>query len=395
MKSRGSLGGGPIVRLRPAFTLVELLVVIAIIGILVGLLLPAVQAARESGRRSVCQNNIRQIGLALANYESANRAMPPGCDFYTNGGTTPNISSFVRLLPYLEQQALYSLAVAGNGTAFMPNTVGNNASTYWRTWVSGFVCPSDVAASMQGSWYKSYANNHGPSGYAANRGDWCTMPGFSEGKGAWAASNPTIFDGSHTGFSGDKTTWRGMFGPSTGLQIKDVTDGMGFTIAYAERRIYVGEPNKVPDAIWNQSNQYPSPNPCYTPSALVSKIGDGGFVGAGAIAYGFQYNWSSWACGLPFNHSLVTAVPPNGPSCDQVGSPSWGIGLYTASSFHQGGVFAVMGDGAVRFVTDTVDAGDQSVKADSSGFKLNAQSAYGVWGAMGSRCGGETARYQE
>ena len=186
-----------------------------------------------------------------------------------------------------------------------------------------------------------------------------------------------------------------MFGPSTGLQIKDVTDGMGFTIAYAERRIYVGEPNKVPDAIWNQSNQYPSPNPCYTPSALVSKIGDGGFVGAGAIAYGFQYNWSSWACGLPFNHSLVTAVPPNGPSCDQVGSPSWGIGLYTASSFHQGGVFAVMGDGAVRFVTDTVDAGDQSVKADSSGFKLNAQSAYGVWGAMGSRCGGETARYQE
>ena len=98
-----------------------------------------------------------------------------------------------------------------------------------------------------------------------------------------------------------------MFGPSTGLQIKDVTDGMGFTIAYAERRIYVGEPNKVPDAIWNQSNQYPSPNPCYTPSALVSKIGDGGFVGSGAIAYGFSYNWSSWACGLPFNHSLVTA----------------------------------------------------------------------------------------
>jgi len=54
-----------------------------------------------------------------------------------------------------------------------------------------------------------------------------------------------------------------------------------------------------------------------------------------------------------------------------------------------------MGDGAVRFVADTVDAGNQSVKADSSGFKLNAQSAYGVWGAMGSRCGGETARYEE
>ena len=73
-----------------------------------------------------------------------------------------------------------------------------------------------------------------------------------------------------------------------------------------------------------------------------------------------------------------------------------GWGLYTASSFHQGGVFAVMGDGSVRFVTDTVDAGNQSADAQvSSTFKLNSQSPYGVWGAMGSRCGGETARYEE
>ena len=396
MKSRSPLGGGPIVRLRPAFTLVELLVVIAIIGILVGLLLPAVQAARESARRSVCQNNLKQIGLAVATYESGKGVMPPGCDFYTNGGTSPNISSFVWLLPLLEQQPLYDKAATGTGGApFMPNTMQNNNFTPWRTWLSQFVCPSDAAASLQGSWYATNANNRAPGGYAANRGDWYTRPTSTEGDGAWAASNPTIFTGSHAGYSGDKSTWRGMFGPNTGLKFKDITDGLSSTIAYAERRIYRGEPSKVPDAIWNNSNNYTSPGPCWTPSVLVSKVVDSGFVGAGAVAYGFSYNWSSWACGLPFDHSLVTAVPPNGPSCDFVGSPSWGMGLYTASSFHQGGVFALMGDGAVRFVTDTVDAGDQSAKADSSGFKLNAASAYGVWGAMGSRCGGETLKYQE
>jgi len=380
--------------LRPAFTLVELLVVIAIIGILVGLLLPAVQAAREAARRSVCQNNLKQIGLAVANHESGKGAMPPGCDFYTNGGKTPNISSFVWLLPLLDQQPLYDKAATGTGgVPFMPNTMDNNNFTPWRTWVSAFVCPSDVAAGMQGSWsaITGYANSRAPGGYAANKGDWYGKDTVTEGLGKWAASNQTTFDGSHAGFSGDKTSWRGMFGPSTGLKFKDITDGLSFTIAYAERRIYRGDTSGPPDAIWNDGNA--QTNTCLVPSVLAGKAANGQF--SGRAAYGFPYNWSSWACGLPFNHSLTTAVPPNGPSCDYIGSPSVGWGLYTASSFHQGGVFAVMGDGAVRFVTDNVDAGDQSKTANSSTFKLNDQSPYGVWGAMGSRCGGETSKYQE
>jgi hypothetical protein len=82
------------------------------------------------------------------------------------------------------------------------------------------------------------------------------------------------------------------------------------------------------------------------------------------------------------------------------GSPWWNLGLYTASSFHQGGVFAVMGDGAVRFVTDNVDAGDQSASAGNNTHAgnapiINSRSPYGIWGAMGSRCGGETVKYQE
>src|SRR5678815_5431127 len=87
-------------RLRPAFTLVELLVVIAIIGVLVALLLPAVQSAREASRRTQCTNNVRQIGLGVANYESTHRAMPPG-NYHSVFG-----SWLVWLLPYVEQQAL-------------------------------------------------------------------------------------------------------------------------------------------------------------------------------------------------------------------------------------------------------------------------------------------------
>jgi hypothetical protein len=187
-----------------------------------------------------------------------------------------------------------------------------------------------------------------------------------------------------------------------GLKSADITDGLSCTMAYGERRIYRGEIGSVPNAMWVHDNTWGDPNACKTPSVLASKVVDGAFVGSGAIVVSWpnKDNWSAWACGHAFYHGIVTAVPPNGPSCTLNGDPNWNIGLYTASSYHQGGVFAVMGDGAVRFVTDTVDAGNQSTDAGSRWestniANINAQSPFGVWGAMGSRCGGETLKYQE
>ena len=130
------------------FTLVELLVVIAIIGILVGLLLPAVQAAREAARRMQCSNNLKQLGLSVHNFESANRRLPPGSDVRFNG-------PHVKLLPYMEQNAIFQLYDNGNlttGSSDCLSTLANNipraATAPSGRWgvakpnVPSFLCPS-------------------------------------------------------------------------------------------------------------------------------------------------------------------------------------------------------------------------------------------------------------
>jgi prepilin-type N-terminal cleavage/methylation domain-containing protein/prepilin-type processing-associated H-X9-DG protein len=169
------------VRNRNAFTLVELLVVIAIIGILIALLLPAVQAAREAARRSQCNNNLKQIGIALHNYHDTTSSFPPGrmsCDGWTGGPCTgktwiekPGTSGFVMLLPYLENQPLYDQFGGFRLGALFPTSPPDNS---WRTPAIDqamrirpdvFVCPSDVSQPMRGNEAtSSYAFNHGSRG---------------------------------------------------------------------------------------------------------------------------------------------------------------------------------------------------------------------------------------
>ena len=159
---------------RRAFTLIELLVVIAIIAVLIALLLPAVQAAREAARRSQCVNNLKQLGLAVMNYESSNGSLPPtgvvSVDASGNALQPPlgNFGMKVRLLPFIEQAALYNTVnVSYNG--FAPN--GQN-DTILTTQVNAFLCPSDAnippynytMANGSGSkqiGYASYPNNIG------------------------------------------------------------------------------------------------------------------------------------------------------------------------------------------------------------------------------------------
>jgi prepilin-type N-terminal cleavage/methylation domain-containing protein len=168
-------------RFQQGFTLVELLVVIAIIGILVALLLPAIQAAREAARRSECINNLKQIGLALHNYHDTLGTFPPGrmsCDGWTGGPCAgknwvqkPGTSGFVMLLPYLELQSLYDSFGGFQAGAVYPTSPPNNnwrtpeVDQAMKTRPEVYVCPSDTSRPMRGSdATSSYAFVHGSRG---------------------------------------------------------------------------------------------------------------------------------------------------------------------------------------------------------------------------------------
>jgi prepilin-type processing-associated H-X9-DG protein len=168
---------------------VELLVVIAIIGILIALLLPAVQAVREAGRRAQCNNNLKQIALALADYDQALRTFPPGrmgCDGWNidvcagdQGWQRPGTSGFVQILPFMEQQALYDLFKPfAKGAVYpcFPNDVDDGTTTGWRTpsvdqairtRPAVMVCPSDMSGPMNGTAatgsYAMCAGSRGPT----------------------------------------------------------------------------------------------------------------------------------------------------------------------------------------------------------------------------------------
>ncbi len=152
---------------RPAFTLVELLIVIAIIGVLVALLLPAVQAARETARRSACANNLRQVGLALHNFEAARHAFPPSIGWSgTVGDKSNGVSAFVRLLPYVEEGNL--------GVFYTPSSNEDQSlpdgKPIQSIRIPLFVCPSEV--NDVGKFKSDGTPNSYPATYAFNLGTW-------------------------------------------------------------------------------------------------------------------------------------------------------------------------------------------------------------------------------
>jgi len=148
-------------RQRSGFTLIELLVVIAIIGVLIALLLPAVQAAREAARRTQCINNLKQIGLAIQTYHDSVRSLPPGASDMRNGWQ--QWSALAMLLPFLEQAPLYSAANFSNtGDSCDP---GGRNSTVIKSTISGFLCPSDTDRMSNADGHVNYAMNWGSKAY--------------------------------------------------------------------------------------------------------------------------------------------------------------------------------------------------------------------------------------
>jgi prepilin-type N-terminal cleavage/methylation domain-containing protein/prepilin-type processing-associated H-X9-DG protein len=325
---------------RQGFTLIELLVVIAIIGILVALLLPAVQAARESARRSQCINNLKQLGIALHNFEQSRKTFPTGTTSQTYAADPtipPNFyrwSAFAHLTPYLEQTTVYNkldLAVPlyggpSQGYAVMP---ANQFAV--QIIVPLFLCPSD-----KGQPVTNYLGTiFGPCNYAA-----CLGTGRNAG----------------SEYDAD-----GMFYMNSATRFADLLDGASNTVAMSESILGAAADPAKPD-----------------PQTVYAYIGGSPITDANCLA-ATQYNVSdprsfSWAngdtrCAL-YNHYLT----PNSKRLDCVGydpnNSYTDTGWRTARSWHPTSINMLMADGSVRTVQETIDA-------------------Y-LWAALATRKGGES-----
>lgn len=335
------------------FTLVELLVVIAIIGILIALLLPAVQAAREAARRSQCTNNLKQLGLGLQNYHDTYNAFP--------FGNQNNYAWTVRLLPFIEQKPLWDKISAGDSgyPAFSFNP-WDGMFRFRDSKIAAFNCPSDGNWSSQTGW--------APTNYHGCYGD-------------------TIYN-SHSG-----GTRRGLFCAGQVRRFADLTDGSSNTAAFSERvvgnsgqRFIKG--NVAFNVGMTLSGNYASPSACAATKGTDGRSYASGVkvdsVDGGSSEY---CSGRRWADGRPFYTGFTTALPPNAPSCtnDSAGADgTWGV--FSATSNHPGGVNVAIADGSCRFVSETVDCGSSSATEVGSG-----ASPFGLWGALGSINGGEPA----
>lgn len=353
---------------RHGFTLVELLVVIAIIGVLVGLLLPAVQAAREAARRMQCSNNMKQLGLALHNYHSAYNQFPAGAvsfQGYSGGGSRP-VSGAMFLMPFIEMSNLYEEFEQDAKVAAPGSVPWDSPALQAAGPQSAFICPS--AASGDATAFNGISK--------------CLYV-FSVGDEMWHNGRVDSQESSTTS-RGDS---RSMFLPAlpTAMRdskrsFRDILDGTANTIAMSE---VAGPPREQAavrgdvasfNGIYNGSRSLPGP--CMNVPLEVNnprQYLNGADVWRGLIL----------GDGRTANNKFTTTLPPNAPSCAfGGGNDSWGT--YAPSSEHQGGVQTLMFDGAVRFITDSIDSGDINAVSVTSG-----ESPYGIWGALGTPRGGE------
>lgn len=335
------------IKRRSGFTLVELLVVIAIIGILIGMLLPAVQQVREAARRTVCANKVRQLALAVHNYESAHMHFPvnqigPGPSNGVGGYSTGNYSWIVPLLPFFEQQNVHDLMdhSINNGDAngykisdTHPNAQAANAL------IDTLICPSD--SPNQSNSVILGSSNPAPSSYASNAG----WPSRTTGIGASGGTALNRFNGViplvHPSAN---IPWHG----SERLGFGAIKDGSSNTALIAERLIQQG----------NSGAAITNGDPRTSSLHIIERIEPLGDIvqqmtSSHIHIFESAHIGRSWSSGTPLVAPIYMHVAqPNSLIGHYGTSVDEGDFVFTPSSQHPGGVTVALADGSVHFVSD-------------------------------------------
>jgi prepilin-type N-terminal cleavage/methylation domain-containing protein len=325
---------------RKAFTLVELLVVISIIGLLVVMLLPAVQSARESGRRAQCQNNLKQLGIALSAYHSTNRNFPAAMTMPVSTTSPENPTTtykwgpnwVISILPNLDEQALYSsfnpLSLSNiNSTSFLPISgpdPTNQNPTARATQVKVMLCPSDI--------HNRTAYNP-PSDRATEGPNWARGNYGANGSIQVLGTNP------NGAISNDWTMYyfRGVMGCNTAVPIDQIRDGTTCTVLLGELRSGLSPTDNR--GVWAMGAVGAS---CLWGHGVASDQGpnNNSIPGGDRIAVGVDLSSSP---GIGY----LTA--------QRMGCVSGSANVQaTARSMHQGGVFVCFCDGSVHFLNDAI-----------------------------------------
>jgi len=360
------------------FTLVELLVVIAIIGVLIALLLPAVQAAREAARRTACCNNLKQIGLSLHNYHDTHFAFPA-----IAGGRKDNAQYgyhpvWIWLMPFCEQEARYHYIV---------DDQSGTTSAEYRAAIQEVIpylcCPSAPGAYTPSD--PAY-NDAARTSYAASLGDT-----IAKTSAQWPLTTPAgdlYFDmaSNSRGFFGGQYRWGGF---------DKMADGSSNTITFCERNpaLEAGPTGKEIRGNIAVSTDPLVPSTCALTARTEKKFG------SGVTSVNYGANGASIVYGIYANTAFQTVLPPNSFSCATANNSITSTFILSASSCHTGGVNGLFGDGAVRFISETISSVTPGstilttyTPADDPD-EVGGASPFGVWGALGSIDGGESSSF--
>ena len=362
-------GGGSLGKNKNAFTLVELLVVIAIIGMLIALLLPAVQAAREAARRMQCSNQVKQLSLAVHNFHGTYNALPN----YADRGVRNSANWAIRLCPFIEQTPLWDAALRVASVDSYPlhwtwNNAENSGLYRVANRPNSLVCPSDPFVRVAtndidgGMSYRGCIGDRVYRFWAEYEGD----DNFSGGSGK-----------NHRGAFGSYND--GALRIAGGLNFGSIADGLSNTILFSEalatdsneslnaRRV-LRENQGTPQACLNSRN---TANLQEFPSGVTIHRNKG----------------QRWTNPDYAEAAFTATLPPNSPSCHEEGNKR--RGNFAASSDHTGGANHSLVDGSVCFITNVVHVQNLGTSAQMNNATTGA-SIYGLYGALGSINGGES-----